>query len=415
MRMRNAARATTTGRGRPRVPGMAPGARPGLPRRLVMLLAVTCGAAVANNYYAQPLLHTIGASFGVPGSTAGLLVTASQVGYAAGLAFLVPLGDVLERRRLITRMMVLTSAALAVAAAAPDIAGLGSALAVVGVTTVAAQIIVPMTASLAAEQQRGRAVGTVMSGLMIGVLMARLISGLVAVTVGWRPVYIIAAVIMLLLAAVLRRMLPKVQPSGSSSYRALLRSVLTLIRTEPVLRQRMVLGAVAMGSFSILWTSVAFLLSGPPYRYNSAAIGLFSLAGLAGAVAAPHVGRLADRGYGRLGTLGTIVILLASWGLLALGAHWLAALIPGIVLLDLGAQALHINNQSDIYALRAEVHSRLNTAYMVAYFTGGAVMSAAASLLFSAVGWGGVCVLGIITAAVGLAVWPLTRHRPAAQ
>jgi predicted MFS family arabinose efflux permease len=411
--MRDSGRGATAGRG-PRAcpPVVAAGARPGLSRRLVVLLAVTCGAAVANNYYAQPLLHTIGTSFGVPGSTAGLLVTAGQVGYAVGLAFLVPLGDVLERRRLITRMLVVTSAALAVAAAAPDIAVLGSALAVVGVTTVVAQIIVPMTASLAADDQRGRAVGTVMSGLMIGVLMARVVSGLVASAIGWRPVFIIAAVSMLLLAAVLRRILPAVEPSGNISYRALLKSVLTLVRQEPVLRQRMALGAVAMGSFSILWTAVAFLLSDPRYHYGSAVIGLFGLAGLAGAVAAPLMGRLADRGYGRWGTLGTIVILLASWGLLALGAHWLAALIPGIVLLDLGAQALHISNQSDIYSLRLEVHSRLNTAYMVAYFTGGAVMSAASSLLFSAAGWDGVCALGALTATAGLTVWLWTRHHP---
>jgi predicted MFS family arabinose efflux permease len=415
MPMRDTVHAGASGPGPlPRAPAVPASARPGLPRRLVVLLAVACGAAVANNYYAQPLLHTIGASFGVAGSTAGLLVTAGQVGYAAGLAFLVPLGDVLERRRLITRMMVVTSAALAVAAAAPDIAALGSALAVVGVTTVAAQIIVPMTASLAAEQQRGRAVGTVMSGLMIGALLARLVSGLLAATVGWRPVYIMASFIMIVLVVVLRRMLPAVQPGGSSSYRALLRSVLALIRAEPVLRQRMILGAVAMGSFSTLWTSIAFLLSGPPYRYGTAVIGLFSLAGLAGAAAAPQIGRLGDRGHGRLGTLGTIVTVLVSWGLLAIGGHSLAALIPGIVLLDLGAQALHISNQGDIYALPAEVHSRLNTAYMVSYFTGGAVMSAAASLVFSAVGWNGVCVLGVITAAAGLAVWPRTRHRPAA-
>ena len=171
----------------------------------------------------------------------------------------------------------------------------------------------------------------------------------------------------------------------------------------------MALGAVAMGSFSILWTAVAFLLSGPPYHYGSAVIGLFGLAGLAGAVAAPMVGRLADRGYRRYSTLGAIGCLLASWGLLALGGRWLAALIPGVVLLDLGAQALHISNQSDIYALRPEVHSRLNTAYMLGYFTGGAVMSAAASLVFSAAGWPGVCVLGALTALSGLAVWPTTR------
>lgn len=420
MRMRPAGRGGAAARqppagGQVAAPGRnvtAPGGRPGLTRPLIVLLATACGAAVANNYYAQPLLHTIGTSFGVPGSTAGLLVTAGQVGYAAGLAFLVPLGDVLERRRLITRMLVITSAALAAAAAAPTIAVLASALVVVGVTTVVAQIIVPMTASLAADDQRGRAVGTVMSGLMIGVLMARVISGVVAATLGWRTVFVIAAVAMLVLAAVLRRMLPTLEPSRSISYRALLKSVLTLVREEPVLRQRMALGAVAMGSFSILWTAVAFLLSGPPYYYGSAVIGLFGLAGLAGAVAAPLVGRLADRGYRRYSTLGALGVLLASWGLLALGGRWLAALIPGVVLLDLGAQSLHISNQSDIYALRPEVYSRLNTAYMLGYFTGGAVMSAAASLVFSTAGWTGVCILGALTAAAGLAVpGTRTRHR----
>ncbi|HEY2127864.1 MAG TPA: MFS transporter [Streptosporangiaceae bacterium] len=420
MRMRPAGRGEAAARqppagGQVAAPGRnvtAPGGRPGLTRPLIVLLAMACGAAVANNYYAQPLLHTIGTSFGVPGSTAGLLVTAGQVGYAAGLAFLVPLGDVLERRRLITRMLVITSAALAAAAAAPTIAVLASALVIVGVTTVVAQIIVPMTASLAADDQRGRAVGTVMSGLMIGVLMARVISGVVAATLGWRTVFVIAAAAMLVLAAVLRRMLPTLEPSGSISYRALLKSVLTLVREEPVLRQRMALGAVAMGSFSILWTAVAFLLSGPPYYYGSAVIGLFGLAGLAGAVAAPLVGRLADRGYRRYSTLGALGALLASWGLLALGGHWLAALIPGVVLLDLGAQSLHISNQSDIYALRPEVYSRLNTAYMLGYFTGGAVMSAAASLVFSTAGWTGVCILGALTAAAGLAVpGTRTRHR----
>jgi predicted MFS family arabinose efflux permease len=412
MRARQAGRGETARRWpRSEGPAVTGGGQPGLSRPLVVLLAVACGAAVANNYYAQPLLHTIGTAFGVRGSTAGLLVTAGQVGYALGLAFLVPLGDILERRRLITRMLVITSAALAVAAAAPDIATLASALAVVGVTTVVAQIIVPMTASLAADHDRGRAVGTVMSGLMIGVLMARVVSGLVSAAIGWRPVYVIAAVIMLVLTAILRRRLPAAKPTGSMSYRALLRSVLTLVREEPVLRQRMALGAVAMGCFSILWTAIAFLLSGPPYHYGSAVIGLFGLAGLAGAIAAPRVGRLADRGYGRYATLGTLVILLASWGLLSLGAHWLAALIAGVVLLDLGAQALHISNQSAIYALRPEVHSRLNTAYMVAYFTGGAVMSAAASLVFSAARWNGVCVLGALTATAGLAVWLRTRGR----
>ena len=386
------------------------GTGPPLSRGLVLLLATTCGAAVANNYYAQPLLNTIANAFGVSDATAGLLVTAGQAGYALGLALLVPLGDLLERRRLITRLLVITAAAEAAAAAAPGFAVLASALAIAGVTSVVAQIVVPMAASMAPEAQRGQVVGTVMSGLIIGIMLARMVSGLIASAGSWRPVYVMAAAIMLLLAAVLRRVLPEVRPTERMSYRALLRSVLDLVREEPVLRQRMGLGAAALGCFSILWTPLAFLLSGPPYRYGTAVIGLFGIAGLAGAAIAPVTGRLADRGRGRYATLGAILALLGSWGLIGLGAHSLAALIAGIVMLDLGAQALHISNQSAIYALRPRARSRLNTAYMVAYFVGGAVMSAAASLLYSASGWGGVCVLGAATAAAALCLWLVTSR-----
>jgi len=402
------------------------GQEPGLPRRggaasleqgtgplsrgLVLLLATTCGAAVANNYYAQPLLNTIANAFGVSDATAGLLVTAGQAGYALGLALLVPLGDLLERRRLITRLLVITAAAEAAAAAAPGFAVLASALAIAGVTSVVAQIVVPMAASMAPEAQRGQVVGTVMSGLIIGIMLARMVSGLIASAGSWRPVYVMAAAIMLLLAAVLRRVLPEVRPTERMSYRALLRSVLDLVREEPVLRQRMGLGAAALGCFSILWTPIAFLLSGPPYHYGTAIIGLFGVAGLAGAAIAPVAGRLADRGRGRSTTLGAILALLGSWALLAPAAHSLAALIAGIVLLDLGSQALHISNQSAIYALRPRARSRLNTAYMVAYFVGGAVMSAAASLIYSVAGWGGVCVLGAATAAAALCLWLVTSR-----
>jgi predicted MFS family arabinose efflux permease len=381
---------------------------------MVLLLAAACGAAVANNYYAQPLLHTIAATFGVSEATAGLLVTAGQAGYAVGLALLVPLGDLLERRRLIARMLVLTAVAQTLAAAAPTFAVLASALALAGVTSVVAQIIVPMAASLATDNERGQVVGKVMSGLIIGILLARTVSGLIASVAGWRPVYVMAAVAMLLLAAVLYRALPEVEPSERISYRALLRSVLDLVREEPVLRQRMGLGAASLGCFSILWTPLAFLLSGPPYHYGTALIGLFGLAGLAGAAAAPAAGRLADRGRGRYATLGSIVILLGSWSLLDLGAHSLAALIAGTIALDLGVQALHISNQSAIYALRPQARSRLNTAYMVAYFLGGAVLSAAASLVYTAAGWNGICALGALTAAAALWFWLATNRRAAA-
>jgi predicted MFS family arabinose efflux permease len=289
----------------------------GISRPLVLLLAFTCGAAVANLYYAQPLLHTIAHAFSVSNSAAGLLVTVTQAGYVVGLALLVPLGDLLERRRLIAAM---------------------------------------------------------------------------------------------LLAGVLRWALPRVPTTERLGYPALLGTVLHLVRDEPLLRQRMLLGATAFGCFSVLWTSVAFLLSGAPYHYGNAVIGLFGLAGLAGALVAPVAGRLSDRGRGREAMSGSILLLLLSWGLLAFGKSTVIALIAGIVVLDLGAQAMHISNQSAVYSLHGQARSRLTTAYMVAYFSGGVALSAATSALYSSGGWSAVCALGAGTAAVGLITWLVTER-----
>ncbi|MGZ4230603.1 MAG: MFS transporter [Solirubrobacteraceae bacterium] len=379
-------------------------------RRLVLLLAVTCGAAVANLYYAQPLLHTLAQAFSVSDSTAGLLVTASQIGYAIGLAFLVPLGDLLERRRLIVAVLLVCALGQAVAAAAPEFGVFALAVGVVGVSSAVAQIIVPMSSSLAADHERGRVVGTVMSGLLIGILTARTASGILAGLLGWRAVFVIATGVMVVLAATLRWALPKVPPTESLPYRSLLRSVGRLVVEEPVLRQRMAVGAAVMGCFSALWTSIAFLLSGPPYNYGNTAIGLFGLAGIAGAAIAPVAGRLADRGKGKLATSAGLLILLASWGLLLLGAHSAVLLVAGIVALDLGAQGVHISNQSAIYALNADARSRITTGYMLAYFAGAAAMSAAASTLYGSDGWTGVCVLGAAVAAAGLVVWLITER-----
>jgi predicted MFS family arabinose efflux permease len=208
---------------------------------LVLLLAIACGAAVANNYYAQPLLHTIAGAFGVRYAIAGLLVTAAQAGYAIGLVLFVPLGDLVERRRLVTTMLLVTAASQALAAAAPRFAVLAGALAIVGTTSVVAQIIVPMAASLASSNERGQVVGTVMSGLIVGILVARMISGLIASALGWRAVFTMAANIMVVLAIILGRVLPQARPGVSMSYGALLRSVLPIIREERALRKRMVL------------------------------------------------------------------------------------------------------------------------------------------------------------------------------
>jgi len=376
-----------------------------LSRTLVLLMAVACGAAVANIYYAQPLLSTIAHDFSVSDGTAGLMVTASQVGYAAGLVLLVPLGDLLERRRLITRIMLVTALALAATAASPSFILLAAALLVVGLTSVVAQILVPMASMLAAENERGRVVGHVMSGLLVGILVARTASGLIAQAGGWRLVFAVSAGLMLVLCAVLRAALPEVKPTTTLSYPALLRSVGRLVADQPTLRVRMLYGVLGMGQFSVLWTTIAFLLAGSPYHYGDATIGLFGLVGLAGALAAQAAGRLADRGRHHRSTGSFFLIMAVSWLLIGMGSSSLGALIVGIAILDLGIQGAQITNQSVIYRLVPEARSRLTTAYMTAVFASAAVSSALASTLYDADGWSAVTALGGALAGLGVVVW----------
>jgi predicted MFS family arabinose efflux permease len=371
----------------------------------VLLMAVACGAAVANIYYAQPLLSTIAHDFSVSDGTAGLMVTASQVGYAAGLVLLVPLGDLLERRRLITRIMLVTALALAATAASPSFILLAAALLVVGLTSVVAQILVPMASMLAAENERGRVVGHVMSGLLVGILVARTASGLIAQAGGWRLVFAVSAGLMLVLCAVLRAALPEVKPTTTLSYPALLRSVGRLVAEQPTLRVRMLYGVLGMGQFSVLWTTIAFLLAGSPYHYGDATIGLFGLVGLAGALAAQAAGRLADRGRHHRSTGSFFLIMVVSWVLIGMGSTSLGALVVGIAILDLGIQGAQITNQSVIYRLVPEARSRLTTAYMTAVFASAAVSSALASTLYDADGWSAVTALGGALAGLGVVVW----------
>lgn len=372
-------------------------------------MAVAAGAAVANIYYAQPLLSTIAHDFSVSDGTAGLMVTASQVGYAAGLVLLVPLGDLLERRRLITRIMLVTVLGLAAVAASPSFTLLAAALVVVGLTSVVAQILVPMASMLAGEHERGRVVGHVMSGLLVGILVARTASGLIAQAGGWRLVFAVSAALMLVLCGVLRFALPEVRPTSTLSYPALLRSVGQLVMEQPTLRVRMIYGVLGMGQFSVLWTTIAFLLSGSPYHYGDATIGLFGLVGLAGALAAQAAGRLADRGRQHRSTGSFFLIMVLSWGLIAAGSTSLGALIVGIAVLDLGIQGAQITNQSVIYSLAPAARSRLTTAYMTAVFISAAVSSALASTLYEADGWSAVTALGGAFAAAGVLLWLLEQ------
>ncbi len=393
------------------VAGARTPAPPRLGRGIVTLLSVATGVSVANNYYAQPLLDAMRGSLHLSHGLAGLVVTLAQIGYAIGLVFLLPLGDLVQPRRLVVTLTAVNAAALAGMAAASSGPMLLGAAVVVGALSVVAQILVPFAATLAGEEERGRVVGTVMSGLLLGILLARTAAGLLARIGGWPTVYWAASALMVVMAVALRFGLPAARPPARASYGALLRSVPALVREEPVLRLRMAYGALSFAMFSTLWTSLTFLLSGPAYRYPVSVIGLFGLVGAAGALGASLTGRLADRGAVHLTTGAGVLLLLLSWSGIWAGGRSLAALLAGIIVLDLAVQMVHISNQNEIYRLRPEARARLTSAYMTAYFFGGAVGSAASSYLFGAWGWPGVCAFGAAVGVVTLAVWLAARVR----
>jgi predicted MFS family arabinose efflux permease len=371
----------------------------GISTGLTVVLAVACGASAANLYYAQPLLSTIASDFHKGSGEVGLIVTLSQVGYALGLAFLVPAGDLVARRRLVPIALLLTAAALVASAAAPTLGVLTAIALLVGLGSVAAQILVPLAASLADDDTRGKVVGTVMSGLLLGILLARTVSGLVAGISGWRVVYYAAAVLVVIVAVVLARVLPEEGPRPTLSYGAVLTSTVKLFRAEPLLRRRAALGGLGFAAFSVFWTTMAFLLAGAPYHYSDTVIGLFGLVGAAGALCANAAGKLADRDRTVAATVVFAVAILASFVPIYLGRSSEAWLIVGIVVLDVGVQGLQVTNQSLIYRLAPDARSRVTASYMVCYFAGGAIGSAVAGSVYDAAGWAGVCVLG---AAIGL-------------
>jgi predicted MFS family arabinose efflux permease len=395
----------------------APPVRTAMSRWLILLFAVATGQAVASNYLVQPLLDTIREEFGITSQLAGLIVTTAQLGYATGLVLLLPLGDLFERRRLVTTLAGITTAGLVAAALAPSIAPFMAAIALIGLTSVMAQILVPFAATLAPAAERGRIIGTVMSGLLLGILLARTVSGLVAQMAGWRAVYWLAAALMLAQGIVLWRKLPRYQTPVALGYARLLASVLAIARAEPILRRRALQGALSFAAFSVLWTTLAFLLAGPAYGFREGTIGLFGLVGAAGVVTASAVGRFTDRGWAHRLTLFAALLHLAGYGLLWMGESSLAALLAGIVVLDIGAQSMHITNQSEIYRLQPEARSRINAFYMTSNFGGAAAGSAAASLVYGLYDWSGVCLLGGGIGLVALLLWaaePARRGRPAA-
>ena len=381
----------------------------------VGLFSITAGAAVANLYYCQPLLPQIGRTFGLANGRVGLVSTAAQVGYALGLLVFVPLGDVLERRRLMVTLLVAVAAALGAAAAAPTFGWLALASLVIGATTIVPQLVIPFAAALTPAALRGAVVGRIMGGLLIGILAARVLAGAVGAVLGWRAMFAIAALLMIALAAALHRLLPPAPPPAATMpYPALLRSLGTLARQEPVLRDAAAIGALVFVGFSAFWTTLAFRLELAPLHYGSTVAGLFGLVGVVGASAAPLVGRLADRSSPRDRVGIGLAVLALSYVLFLLFGHTIAGLVAGVILVDAGMQVVGVSNQARIYRLAEAAHSRLNTVYMVAYFAGGSVGSALGVWAWGQWRWTGVCVVALAAVALAIALYARGRRRLAA-
>jgi predicted MFS family arabinose efflux permease len=381
-------------------------------RRLIWLLTVACGASVANLYYNQPLLSDIARTFHATTRAAGTIATLTQAGYAVGLLLFVPLGDVVERRGLIVALLCCVAGALLLAALGPTLAVVAGASFAIGVTTVVPQLLLPLAAGLSPPNMRGRVVGQVVSGLLVGILGGRAIAGVVNDLAGWRAMFVAAAIGMLALALLLRVMLPLSAPTVSVSYGELAGSLVTLFRGEPVIRDAALLGALTFAAFSVFWTTLAFRLQEPPLHSGSAVAGAFGLIGLVGAVVAPIAGKRADRRPPRetigLALLGNIVAWIVLLGL----GHTLWGIAIGVLLLDAATQAAQVSNQARVYALPMEAHSRFNTIYMVCYFIGGSLGSALAVVAWDAFRWKGVCAVALASLGLAYGVYFARRGRP---
>ncbi|EFQ9236945.1 MFS transporter [Salmonella enterica] len=383
----------------------------GLSPALIVLMSVATGLAVASNYYAQPLLDTIAHHFSLSASSAGFIVTAAQLGYAAGLLFLVPLGDMFERRMLIVSMTLLAAGGMLITASSQSLSMMILGTALTGLFSVVAQILVPLAATLATPDTRGKVVGTIMSGLLLGILLARTVAGLLANLGGWRTVFWVASALMALMAVALWRGLPKLKSDPHLNYPQLLGSVFSLFIHDKLLRTRALLGCLTFANFSILWTSMAFLLAAPPFSYSEGMIGLFGLAGAAGALGARPAGGFADKGKSHLTTTVGLLLLLLSWLAIWLGHTSVLALIIGILILDLTVQGVHITNQTVIYRLHPDARNRLTAGYMTSYFIGGAAGSLISASAWQHAGWAGVCLAGVTVALLNLLVWWRGFHR----
>ncbi|MCV4231511.1 MFS transporter [Virgibacillus sp. LDC1] len=367
---------------------------------ITLILAVACGLIVANLYYTQPLIESISSAIGLSSEAAGLIVTLTQIGYGIGLLFIVPLGDLLENRKLVVTLLILTSIVLIIAAEAQSAALFLAASLFIGVGAVAAQILVPYAAHLSPEETRGRNVGNVMSGLLLGIMLARPVSSMVDKYFGWHAIFILSSAMLLVLALVLAKVLPARRPQTTDNYPVIISSMLQLLKTTPILRRRALYHAFLFGMFSLFWTTVPLVLTSPVFHFSSTGVALFALAGVSGAAVAPIAGRFADKGLIRSATGMSIALVIVS-GLLPIlfpggSIFSIVILVIAAILLDMGVSANMVLGQRAIFALGAEVRSRLNGMYMAIFFAGGAIGSAVGGWAYAMGGWKAAMWVGVL-------------------
>jgi predicted MFS family arabinose efflux permease len=383
-----------------------------LTRPLIFFMSLAVGVIVANLYYLQPLLHQVKGDFAVGTVATSALITLVQVGYAAGLTFVIPLGDLIPRRRLIVTIFLVAAVAMFTGSLVHSFALFAALSVIVGLSSVGGQVLIPFAADLAQDGQRGRVVARLLTGLLMGILLSRTFSGIGAEVFGWRGVYVTAAILLVLMALVLSRVLPSEAPREHVAYGELVGGSFRLLGRYKELRHRCWFGATGFCAFNVLWASLAFRLSGPPFHYSNIEIGLFGLLGVGGVLAANLAGRQADRNRSRQVTIISSLLFPCAFALMWLGREhvWLIAL--GIFVLDVGAQGLQITNQAVIYGLAPAMRSRTTSVYMVSFFAGGALGSLAAGFTYAHHGWAGICVLGTFVGA--LIIVPALAWRPPA-
>lgn len=382
---------------------------PELTPSLLWVMAIATGMIVANLYYNQPLLDDIARTFQVGSGKAGQVGGLTQLGYATGMLFIAPLADMVRRKRLIMICLGLATVALILVGMATRINLLITASYFVGIFSLIPQLLVPMTAHLAKPEERGAKIGFVMSGLLLGILLSRTISGFVGAHLGWRAMFYIAAGIMVVIWLLLYFLLPEVEPEYTGTYDALMKSLLALVKEEPALRVAAMRGALCFACFSAFWVTLTFLLR-ENFNKGSDVAGLFGLVGAFGALAAGLMGKLSDKmdAY-KLSTF-TLLLIVISFVVFCFSGHSFIGLIIGVIVMDMGVQATHISNQSLIFALRPEARNRINTIYMVTYFIGGGFGTYLAAQAWAHYKWTGVCVLGIAISVIAVAVHVLS-HR----